>query len=125
MINMHFRRKKNGVETVKPKFSMDTLNDNVDNAKSCRWKRFILQFAANKNYPPEYFLTANRGDIYIIRGDKILIAFICLLLIQKKCIQKIIFLKKVCLGVGFQVKFQVYGKVESVRAESCISEHIM
>ena len=93
--------KKNGVETVKPKFSMDTLNDNVGNAKSCRWKRFILQFAANKNSPPEYFLKANKGDIYIIRGDKILIAFICLLLIQKKCIQKIIFLKKVCLGVGF------------------------
>ena len=75
--------KKNGVETVKPKFSMDTLNDNVGNAKSCRWKRFILQFAANKNSPPEYFWKANKGDIYIIRGDKILIAFICLLLIQK------------------------------------------
>ena len=56
MINMHFRHlefrntyfweKKNGVETVKPKFSMDTLSDNIDNAKSCQRKRFILQFAA-------------------------------------------------------------------------------
>ena len=31
---------------MKPKFSMDTLNDKVDNAKSCQWKHFILQFAA-------------------------------------------------------------------------------
>ena len=38
---------------------------------------------------------------HIIIGDKNLIAFISLLFIQKKCIQKIIFLKKVCLGVGF------------------------
>ena len=45
---------------------MDTLNDNVDNAKSCQWKRFILQFAAKKNLPPEYFLATDRGDIYII-----------------------------------------------------------
>ena len=30
------------------KTTMDTLNDNVDNAKSCQWKRFILQFAAKK-----------------------------------------------------------------------------
>ena len=44
---------------------------------------------------------ADRGDIHIIIGDKNLIAFISLLFIQKKCIQKIIFLKKVCLGVGF------------------------
>ena len=41
-----FFKKKKGVETVKPKFSVDTLKDNVDNAKSCQWKRFILQFAA-------------------------------------------------------------------------------
>ena len=40
-----FFKKKKGVETVKPKFSVDTLKDNVDNAKSCQWKRFILQFA--------------------------------------------------------------------------------
>ena len=57
---------------------MDTLNDNVDNAKSCQWKRLILQFAAKKN-----FLAADRRDIYVINGDKNLIAFISLLLIQK------------------------------------------
>ena len=39
---------KNDIETAKPKLLMDTLNDNVDNAKSCQWKRFILQFAAKK-----------------------------------------------------------------------------
>ena len=50
---------------------MDTLNDKVDNAKSCQWKRFILLFTAKKNFPPEYFLAADRGDIYIIKGDKI------------------------------------------------------
>ena len=66
---------------MKPKFSMDTLNDNVDNAKSCQWKRFILQFAAQ--FPPGYFLAADRGDVYIIKGHKNLIAFISLLLIQK------------------------------------------
>ena len=52
-----------------------------------------------KNFPPEYFLAADRRDIYIIKGDKNLIAFISLLLIQKKCIQKIIFLKMVCFRV--------------------------
>ena len=75
-----FKRKKNGVETVKPKFSMDTLNNN---AKSCQWKRFILQFAAKKNFPRKYFLAADRGDVYIIKGHKKLIAFTSLLLIQK------------------------------------------
>ena len=65
---------------MKPKFSMDTLNDNVDNTKSCQWKHFILQFAA---LPREYFLAADRGDVYIIKGHKNLIAFISLLLIQK------------------------------------------
>ena len=67
-------RKKNGVETVKPKFSMDTLSDNVDNAKSCQRKRFILQFAAEKNFSPD------RKDIYIIKEDKNLLAFISLIL---------------------------------------------
>ena len=71
------------------------------------WKRFILQFPAKKNFPPEYFLAADRRDIYIIKGDKNLIAFISLLLIQKKCIQKIIFLKKVWLRVDFQSQFLV------------------
>ena len=33
---------------MKLEFSMDTLNDNFDNAKSCQWERFILQFAAKK-----------------------------------------------------------------------------
>ena len=47
---------------------MDTLNDNVDNQKSCQWKCFILQVAAKKNLQPEYFLAANRGDIYIVKG---------------------------------------------------------
>ena len=80
-----FLSKNNGVETMKPEFSMDTLNDNVENAKSCQWKRFILQFSAKK--------AADRRDIYIIKGDKNLITFVSLLLIQKKCIQKIIFLE--------------------------------
>ena len=62
---------------------MDTLNDNVDNQKSCQWKCFILQVAAKKNFQPEYFLAANRGDIYKLKGDKNLIALISLLLIQK------------------------------------------
>ena len=47
---------------------MDTLNDNVDDQKSCQWKCFILQVAAKKNFQPEYFLAANRGDIYIVKG---------------------------------------------------------
>ena len=53
------------------------------------------------NFPREYFLAADRGDVYIIKGHKNLKAFISLLLIQKWCIHKVIFLKKVCLGVGF------------------------
>ena len=53
------------------------------------------------NFPPDYFLATDRGDVYIIKGHKNLIAFISLLLINRYCIQKIIFLKKVCLGVGF------------------------
>ena len=65
------------------------------------------KFPAKKNFPPEYFLAADRRDIYIIKGDKNLIAFISLLLIQKKCIQKIIFLKKVWLRVDFQSQFLV------------------
>ena len=36
-----------------------------------------------------------------MKGDKNLTAFIILLLIQKYCIQEIIFLKKVYLGVDF------------------------
>ena len=49
----------------------------------------------------EYFLAADRGDVYIIKGHKNLKSFISLLLFQKECIQKITFLKRVCLGVGF------------------------
>ena len=54
-----------------------------------------------KYFPREYFSAADRGDVYIIEGHKNLTAFISLRLIQKQCIQKIIFLKKVCLGIGF------------------------
>ena len=36
-----------------------------------------------RNFPWEYFLAADRGDVYIIKGHKNLIAFISLLLIQK------------------------------------------
>ena len=73
---------------MKPEFSMDTLNETVDNAKSSQRKRFQLHspICRQKNFPPEYFLAADRRDIYIIKGDKNLIAFISLLLIQKKCI---------------------------------------
>ena len=89
MANIHLRHfkiyknivyeKKNG-----PKFSIDTLNENVDNAKSFQWKCFILQFAAQKNFPREYFLAADRGDVYpIYEGHNNLKSFITLLLIQK------------------------------------------
>ena len=44
---------------------MDTLNDNVRSAKSCQWKRVILQFAAHKNLTREHFLAADREDVYI------------------------------------------------------------
>ena len=44
---------------MKPKFSMDILNDNVDNAKSCQWKLFILQFAAQ--FPAGVFLSRWQG----------------------------------------------------------------
>ena len=74
-----------------------------------------------KNFPPEYFLAADRVDIHIIKGDKNLIAFISLLLIRNCCIQKFIFQKKVCLGVGFPS--QVSRSQES--AESRISEQIL
>ena len=57
-----------------------------------------------KNFPREYFLAADRGDVHIIKGHKNLVAFMSLLLIQKQGIQKMIFLKKVCLGVGFPSK---------------------
>ena len=50
-----FKKKKNGVETVKPRFSVDTLK---------------------KYFPREYFFAADRGDVYIIKGHKNLIAFI-------------------------------------------------
>ena len=35
------------------------------------------------NFLQEYFLAADRGDVYIIKGHNNLIAFISLLLIQK------------------------------------------
>ena len=35
------------------------------------------------NLPREYFLAADKGDVYIIKGHKNLIPFISLLLIQK------------------------------------------
>ena len=55
---------------MKPKFSMGTLSDNVDNAKSCQRKLFILQFAAQKNSSPD------RKDIYIIKEDNwIIVSF--------------------------------------------------
>ena len=60
-----------------------------------------------KKFLAEYFLAADRRDIDIIGGDKNLIAFISLLLIQMKYIQKIIFLKKVCLRVDFPSKVSV------------------
>ena len=44
-LKTHFfeeKKKKNGVETMKPEFSMDTLNETVDNAKSSQRKRFQL-----------------------------------------------------------------------------------
>ena len=85
MINKHFShlelrntflRKKKRHGNRETKVPMDTLSDNVDNAKSCQRKRFILQFAAEKNFSPD------RKDIYIIKEDKNLLAFISLILIQ-------------------------------------------
>ena len=56
---------------------MDTLKDNVDYAKSASFCNLP------RNFPREYFLAADRGDVYIIKGYKNLIAFITLLFIQK------------------------------------------
>ena len=50
---------------------------------AAKWKRFILQFAAKKNFPREYFLAADKEKVYIVKGHENLIAFISLLLIQK------------------------------------------
>ena len=86
---------------MKPKFSMDTLNDNVDNAKSCRWKRLILQFAAK---------TIFRG-VFLSRWQS---AF-----------RRSFFWRRFVWQSVFQVKFQVHGKVESASAESRISEQIL
>jgi len=67
---------------LRPKFSIDTLNDKVDNVKSFQWKHFILQFDAQKN--AGVFLSRWQGDVYIInKGHKNLKSFISLLLIQK------------------------------------------
>ena len=119
MINMHckhFKIKKHiSFEKKKRRCNHETrvLNGHT---KRQLWQREKLPVRAlhspicrQKNFPPEYFLAADRRDIYIIKGDKNLIAFISLLLIQKKCIQKIIFLKMVCFRVDFpsQVSVQV------------------
>ena len=74
-----------------------------------------------KNFRRSIFLATDRVDIHIIEGDKNLIAFISLLHIRNYCIQKFIFQKKVCLGVGFPS--QVASSRES--AESRISEQIL
>ena len=46
---------------------MNTLNDNVDNAK----KKAASERASFCNLPREYFLAADRGEVYIIKGIKI------------------------------------------------------
>jgi len=76
-----------------------------------------------KKFPWEYFLAADRGDVYIIKGHKNVKSFISLIPIQKWCIQKIAFLKKVCLGVGFPSL--VSNLRESGKWESRISEQIL
>ena len=62
--------------------------------------------------------------MFILLKDKNLKSFIGLLLIQKKCIQKIIFLKKVCLEVGFpnRVKFKGKWKVR-VPSHASVSKY--
>ena len=87
---------------MKPKLSMDTLSDNVDNTKSCQRKRFILQFAAEKNSSPD------RKDIYIIKEDKNLLAFISLILIQY--IQKIIFFHRFPMSSFSEQKWTTMNK---------------
>ena len=59
---------------------------NVANVTNVVVKALHSPISRQKNFPPEYFLAADRRDIYIIKGDKNLIAFISLLIIQKKCI---------------------------------------
>ena len=115
-----FCKEKNCAETVKPKFSMDTLNDNVDNAKSCRWKRLILQFAAKTNFPREYFLAADRGN-HIIKGHKL--SSVCFSF-KSSAFRRSFFWRRFVWESVFQVKFQVHGKVESASVKSRISEQI-
>ena len=106
---------------MKPKFSMDIVNDNVDNAKSCRWKRLILQFAAKTNFPREYFLAADRGN-HIIKGHKL--SSVCFSF-KSSAFRRSFFWRRFVWQSVFQVKFQVHGKVESASAESRISEQIL
>ena len=117
---LQFRKKI--FKNKKPRWNRETkvLNGHTkrqrpQHAKSCQWKRVILQFAAKRNLTREYFSAADRGDVDIIKGHKNLIALISLFLIQKKCIQKVIFLKKVCLGFGFPS--QVLSSRESGKCE--------
>ena len=57
----------------------------------------------------------------MLKGDKNLIALISLLLIQKKCIKKIIFLKKVCLGDSFPI--QVSSSRRSGKCKCRVTHH--
>ena len=51
---------------LKPKFSIDTLNDNV---KSFQWKHFILQFDVKKNFTRKYFLAVDREMFILLIKD--------------------------------------------------------
>ena len=99
---------------------MATQNDNAQTTRKAA-SESVSFCNLPRNLPREYFLAADRGDVYIIKGHKNLIAFISLLLIQKQCIQKIIFLKKVCLGVGFSS--QVSSSRESGKHASVSKYH--
>ena len=74
-----FFERKNDVKTMKQKFSMDTLNDNINNAKSYPVTVLHSPFCDQKNFPFGCFLAADRGDIYIINALTLKISLVILL----------------------------------------------
>ena len=79
LLETHFFERKNDVKTMKQKISMDTLNDNINNAKSYPVTVLHSPFCNQKNFPFGCFLAADRGDIYIINTLTLKISLIILL----------------------------------------------
>ena len=85
---------------------MDTLKDNADYAKSASFCNLP------RNFPREYFLAADRGDVYIIKGYKNLIAFISFASHSKVVHSEDHFSEEGLFGSRFSkssFKFQVHG----------------